>query len=242
MTPTLVARCHPALEPILPKPVPAAKALPDWLREMPGEAPSPSLGGENVRTLKHCAPMIDALSLGLLMPLACDLTVAEGEIGWDWEPPVLPDDLIVRAPVGVHVPEQAEGAPLALGGGFVVKFVSFWTLAAPEGWQVLFTHPFGHPDLPFRTLTGLVDADGFADGFVHFPAVWTDPGWEGVLPAGTPVAQAIAIPRAGPALETRAMTEAEAARTRAVQAALGAERGVYRKRFRIGRGARQAGG
>lgn len=230
--PTLTARCHPALEPILPRPVPAAEALPDWLRAMPSEVPSAALGGAAVRTLKHCPPLIDALGLGLLMPLACDLAVRGGEVSWDWDPPVIPDMLMTRAPVGVHVPEQATGAPFGVTG-LVLKFVSFWTLEAPEGWQVLFLHPLGRPDLPFRTLSGLVDADRFGDGFVHFPALWTDPDWEGVLPAGTPVAQAIAVPRGRTDLACRAMTPDEAARTRAVQEALQEERGVYRRRFRL---------
>ena len=69
----IVARCHPALEPLLPRPVPAARALPDWLRAMPAEALSDLLGGESVRTVKHCPPFIDALALGLMIPLATGL-------------------------------------------------------------------------------------------------------------------------------------------------------------------------
>ena len=60
---TLTARCHPALEPILPKPVLAADALPGWLRTMPSEVASDTLGGAPIRTLKHCPPLIDALGL-----------------------------------------------------------------------------------------------------------------------------------------------------------------------------------
>lgn len=230
---TITARCHPALEPILPPPVPAREALPSWLRSMPGEAASETLGGEPVRTLKHCPPLLDAMAAGLLMPLACDLTVRGGEIAWDWDPPVLPETLMSRAPVGLHVPEQAAGASFGDPDRFVVKFLSFWTLEAPEGWQILFTHPFNRPELPFLTLTGLVDADRFGAGFVHFPALWRDPGWEGVLPAGTPVAQAIPVPRGRTGLDCRRMTGTEIAATAETQAALQSERGVYRKRFRL---------
>lgn len=232
----ITARCHPALEPILPKPVPAGAALPNWLRAMPSEAPAAALGGEPVRTLKQCPPFLDALSLGILVPLACDLTVAAGRISWDWEPPVLPDHLLTRAPVGVHLAEQARGSGFALTDDYIVKFTNFWTLEAPEGWSILFTHPFGYPELPFRTLTGLVDCDRFANGLVHFPALWTAPDFEGVLPAGTPVAQAIPIPRAAPALAVEAMDEARQGALRETQAGLQAERGRYRKAHRAGRG------
>lgn len=229
---TIIARCHPALEPLLPRPVPASRGLPDWLRAMPSDAMSEVLGGEVVRTVKHCPPFIDALAMGLLIPLATDLTVRGGEIGWAWDPPVLPDAPITRAPVGLHVPEQATGMPVDLDGRIVIKFTSYWTLEAPEGWQLLFTHPFGRPDLPFRTLTGLVDADSFRLGYVHFPALWTGGDWEGVLPAGTPVAQVVPVPRDRPGLETRAMTQAEIAESRALQEALQAQTGVYRRDFR----------
>lgn len=227
------ARCHPRLRPILPPPVPARDALPDWLRTMPSEVDAPSLGGEAVRTLKHCPPIIDALSTGVIIPLATDLHIAGGEIAWDWDPPILDDALISRAPVGLHVPEQATGAPFRLTTDTVVKFMNFWTLDVPEGWSLLLTHPFNREDLPFRTLSGVVDGDLFRDGYVHFPALWTDPAFEGTLPKGTPVAQVIAFPRGGQRLEIDEMTPDEIARNRDVQRALGTERGVYRKRFRV---------
>ena len=227
------ARCHPALEPILPKPVPAAKAIPDWFRAMPSEVAAPSLGGEAVRTLKHCPPLIDALSTGVLIPLACDLEIKNGEIRWDWTPPVLTDARITRAPVGLHVPEQATGVPFRLDIGAVVKFMNFWTLEAPEGFSLLFTHPLNREDLPFRALSGVVDCDLFKSGYVHFPALWTDAGFEGVLPKGTPVAQVMAVPRGdAQALDLGVMSEDEIAANAEVQRALAEDRGVYRKRFR----------
>lgn len=229
---SLTARCHPALEPILPKPRPAGEALPEWLRSMPSEVASETLGGEPVRTLKHCPPFLDALSLGILIPLACDLEVREGRIAWDWEPPAIPDQLLTRAPVGLHLAEQVAGSGFALTDAYIVKFTNFWTLEAPEGWSVLFTHPFGYPDLPFRTLSGAVECDRFGDGLVHFPALWTDPAFEGVLPAGTPVAQAIPVPRVAPALTVETMDDARQASLHETQEALQAARGVYRKGHR----------
>lgn len=227
----ITARCHPALEPLLPRPVLAADALPDWFRAMPASVPSPALGGETVRTLKHCPPLIDALSLGLLVPLATDLTVERGEVAWDWDPPVLTDADITRAPVGVHVAEQATGAPFEDPGRLILKFTNFWTFEAPEGVSLLFTHPLNRPELPFRTLSGVVDSDLFRDGYVHFPALLQD-GFEGTIPRGTPVAQIIALPGRQLSLATSAMDEEEIARNRATQRALAQETGTYRKLYR----------
>jgi len=47
---------------------------------------------------------------------------------------------------------------------------------------VLFTHPANRFDLPFTTLTGLVDCDLYHDNWVHFPAHWHDTNFSGVLP------------------------------------------------------------
>lgn len=228
----IIARCHPALRPLLPEPVPARAALPDWFRDMSSEVAAPSLGGESVRTLKHCPPLIDAMSTGIIIPLATDLSIGDGEVSWDWNPPVLEDALISRAPVGLHVPEQAQGMPLRIEVNAVLKFMNFWTLEAPAGWSLLFTHPLKREDLPFRTLSGIVDCDLFRDGYVHFPAIWLDPAFEGTLPKGTPIAQVIAVPRDAPALQVETMDDDAIARNREVQESLQSARGVYRKDFR----------
>lgn len=228
--------CLPGWESCLPKPRPAAETLPDWLKRMPATAPSAVLAGEAVRTVKQCPPFVDAMRAGIVFPLAADLTVKNGEMSWDWDPPATPGARTTRSPVGVHVPEQAVGLPGADPDLFVVKFNNFWTVELPEGWSMLFGHPANRPDLPFRTLTGLVDADRWRDGFVHFPALWTDPGFEGELAAGTPVAQGYPVPRAAPDLETGEMTAEAFARHLAVQDALQEDPGLYRKRYRIGPG------
>ena len=234
---TISARCHPDLADVLPQPVPARAALPGWLTSMPGDAESPTLSGTTVRTLKHCPPMIDAFALGIVLPLACDLVAKDGELSWDWPLPGLKDHSASRAPIGMHAPEQARGAPFEPDGLFI-KFTNFWTLETPPGWQILFTHPFNRPDLPFQTLTGLVDTDRFGHGYVHFPAIWTDPEWEGTLPRGTPVAQAVPIRREAVALDIGEMTGEDLRATEEIQQSLVNERGVYRKRFRLrpGRG------
>ncbi len=225
----ITARCHPLLEPLLPKPVRAAQALPGWLGEMPAQTEAATLGGATVRTLKHCPPIIDAMRLGVLILCPTDITVHQGEVSWDWDPPILRDANISRAPIGVHVPEQAEGSPYT-GRQLVLKFMNFWTLETAPGWSLLFIHPQGYPDLPFTTLGGVVDCDTYKDGYVHFPAL-LKPGFEGVIPKGTPVAQAVAVQKET-ALETAIMSPAQIADNRTVQDDLARAPGQYRKVFR----------
>ena len=114
----------------------------------------------------------------------------------------------------------------------LVKFTNFWTVALPEGWSMLFTHPLNRLDLPFRTLSGMVSADRWTAGFVHLPAIWTDEAFEGVLEAGTPVAQAFPVPRESLDLGFDIMDEAELDAHLAVQSELQDIEGVYRKNYR----------
>jgi len=228
-----VVRCLPGFAGRIPTPVPASGALPGWLKAMPSTVASAALGGAELRTLKHCPPLLDAMGAGVLFPLAADLTVRSGELSWDWDAPRHPEVGHTRSPIGLHLPEQAAGAPFRLPAEqFVVKFTNFWAVEVPEGWSVLFTHPLNREELPFRTLSGVVDCDRWRDGFVHFPALWTDPGFEGVLPAGTPVAQAIPIRREALELAIEEMDAGRTASHAAVEAALGEDPGVYRRKYR----------
>lgn len=199
---------------------------------MPQEVESPTLGGHMVRSLKHCPPFIDALSHGVMILLPCELHVKNGEITWDWDFPAITDAPISRAPLGVHVPEQAAAMPVDLKGQMFLKFTNYWTLETAPGWDLLFTHPLNRADLPFLTLSGRVSADRFTHGYVHFPAIWQDPDFEGVLQKGTPVAQVIPVPRQEAVLKIAAMGADDIAKSRMLQEALQSETGVYRKSYR----------
>lgn len=227
-------RCDPALEGLLPRPVPARAALPDWLRAMPRESFS-EMHGEPLRTVKHCPPFVDAMSAGFVMTLPCDLTIAEGRISWDWQVPPLAAHHHPRAPVSFHSPAQVAGTPLWGADQVVVKFNSFWTVELPEGYSLFAMHPANRMDLPFRLLSGLVDADRFRDVGILFPALWCDADFTGTLPRGTPIAQCLALARAPLELDFGVFDASEAARYDATAERLLTETGVYRRAFRAPR-------
>jgi hypothetical protein len=224
-------RCPPELYEILPRPVAAKDGLPDWLRTMPGEALVADLGA-NVRTLKHCPPLIDAMRAGFMIPLAAEVRVEGGAFSWDWDLPRTALGRTTRSPLGFHHAEQAEGSPLHDPEQVLLKFNSFWTIALEPGWSLLAMHPANRRDLPFETLTGLVDADLYGDGLIHFPARWRDPEFAGVLPRGTPVAQCLPVRREALALAFEPLEGDSAERFAALKDALAAEPGVYRRRYR----------
>lgn len=133
------------------------------------------------------------------------------------------------------MPEQVQGTPLHHPDRVLVKFNSFWTIELEPGWSLYATHPVNRDDLPFRLVTGLVDADRFSDVGILFPAVWTDPEFSGVLPRGTPVAQCFAVPRVVPDLVFESLSPDAAARYDATAEALLSTPGIYRRRFRVRR-------
>jgi len=230
----VVFRCDPALIDILPRPVAAREALPGWLQAMRQTGYS-EVHGQDVRTVKQCPPFVDAMSHGFVIPLPCDVAVSGGRFSWDWDLPLLSSTLHPRAPLSFHVPAQLEGSPFHTPGQVVVKFNSFWTVELEPGWSLFATHPVNRTDLPFRLLSGLVDADRFTDVGILFPATWTDPDFDGVLPRGMPVAQCFAVPRDSPTLVYQAMDDDAVIRYDRTAQTLLSGPGVYRKRYRAKR-------
>jgi hypothetical protein len=228
---TLTFRCPKELEGLLPPPTPAAQGLPDWLKAMPATAFNAVVGGED-DTVKRCPPFVDAMTTGFLIPLICDVRVENGEFSWDLDLPPGGSVSFPRSPIGLHDAGQVTGTPLFDADRFLIKFHNLWTIEAPEGYALLFTHPANRFDLPFTTLTGLVDCDRYSDAWIHFPAHWHDAGFSGVLPKGTPVAQCFPIRREPWAARTTTLSDEGAGRVQDVLGDIGREKGVYRKRFR----------
>ncbi len=225
-------RCDPALIDLLPRPVAAKAALPDWLRAMAPRVPSP-VHGREIRTVKQCPPFVDAMRHGFMLVLPCDVTVEAGmKFAWDWALPELTVQGHPRAPLSFHVPEQIAGSPLAHGARSAVKFNSFWTIELEPGWSLLAMHPANRDDLPFRLVTGIVDADRFNDVGINFPAVWLDTAFAGVLPRGMPIAQCCVVSREAPELRFEAMSDERVAGYAEVAGKIMGGPGVYRKGFR----------
>jgi hypothetical protein len=231
----IIFRCDPALIDLLPRPVPAKAALPDWLRQMAPRVPS-AVHQRSIRTVKQCPPFVDAMTHGFMIPLPCDVTVRQGQFSWDWPLPAMTVPGHPRAPLSFHVPEQIAGSPLARGSQSAIKFNSFWTIELEAGWSLMVVHPINRDDLPFRLVTGLVDADRFSDVGINFPAVWIDPDFRGTLPRGLPIAQCHPVRRDAGTLVFEPMSAERAQRYDTLAGKIMAGPGVYRKGYRSKRG------
>jgi hypothetical protein len=222
----LTFRCSSELLPLLPRPIPAASGLPDWFTALPQMAFNPTVG-EEMHGIKKCPPVIDAMTCGFLIPLAIDLSFQDGKMSWNF------DGAEYRlSPISFHDPSQVAGTPFFDDDCYIIKFNNYWTIQAPPGYSLLFTHPINRADLPFTTITGLVDCDTFYDVPVHFPARWHDQKFNGVLPKGTPVAQCVPVKREIFAAHFEVFTEDAARRYIATEEKLARETDVYSRQYR----------
>lgn len=229
---TLKFRCPPELDKVLPRPIPAVRGLPDWFKALPQDCFS-AISNKELMTVKKCPPFIDAMTYGFLMPLAADIKIENGEFTWDSEIPIVASlRNITRSPIDYHDSVQVKGTPFYDEDRFIIKFNNFWTIELPPGYSLFVTQPVNRPDLPFTTLTGLVDSDLYIDSLVHFPARWNDPGFKGILPKGTPVAQCIPMRREIMAEQFDVLSEEAAARVLATAEAIAGETGFYRREYR----------
>ena len=170
------------------KPKPASHFLPEWYKKLQSYvvgAKKPDGHGKNTATAKKCMPLFDSITSGYIITSAADVyvSVRDGSPWFEW--PSL--DMISFHPI-----EQAPEHPSATGKSYP-KWVNPWTIETPKGYSVLVTQPL-HRDLPFTILSGIVDTDKYTAP-INFPFVMNDPLFEGVIPAGTPIAQIIPIKR-----------------------------------------------
>jgi hypothetical protein len=228
---TLTFRCPAELEGLLPPPVPAAFGLPDWLKAMPAQAIN-AISQQETPTVKRCPPFVDAMTSGFLIPLICDVRVENGEFIWDNDLPPGGEVSFLRSPIGFHDSSQVTGTPLFEPGRFMIKFNNLWTIEAPDGYALFFTHPVNRFDLPFTTLSGLVDCDRYHENWINFPAHWHDMKFSGVLPRGTPVAQCLPVKRERWTARTATFSKQTTQRVHDLTTEISRETGIYRRQFR----------
>ncbi len=172
----------------LPEPKPGYEMWPQWFKNLDRRMPQEKTEFLN-HTVKACAPFADAMSAGYVMRLAgavrVDQDLKTGAINFNWR---TAGSSVAVVEAG-HSMAQVEGSGMSLP----FKWLNYFALQLPEGWSALYTHPINRNDLPFRTLTGLVD-DPYKSP-VNFPFEWIGTEEETFLDAGTPIAQIIPIQR-----------------------------------------------
>lgn len=203
-------------------PKPATASVPDWYKNLEsyttGEK-KPNGQGAATATIKRCMPVFDAVVNGYILYTYVDVYVSQKkvsymeknqheEIGEDRQ---LTDEQIKEkgfplnapyyewssfSPIEFHPHIQAPEFPGQKNKHESIsypKWINPWAISTPKGYSVLFTQPM-HRESPFTILDGIVDTDSY-NAPVNFPFVLNDWGFEGLIPAGTPMAQVIPFKR-----------------------------------------------
>jgi hypothetical protein len=165
---------------------PAKTHVPEWYKKIPKWKNNEifEIGkGFNI-TVKHCMPFLDSLTAGYMIVLPHDLYVKNNNgapfITWNITdfPPIARQELASSdlVPTGHHPTE------------FVWQ--SGVSNTIPIGYSMLFTHPLNRYDLPFTTLSGVVDGGLVMNPRGQIP-FFIKEGFEGIIPQGTPIIQLI---------------------------------------------------
>lgn len=186
-------------ENLVPPPVPAHKAIPDWWKRIPafarGTSPTYLSDGSVDSTVKMCVPFADTLRFGYLQLTWMDIYIESDESGrFSYSYPGAPGIFKVRESSGLsNRTTAAIKNNTYLDSEFA--WLTTWLPKLPKGYSALITHPLNREELPFFTMTGIVDADKYHhDGEGEHP-FFVKRGFTGTIPAGTPMYQIIPFKR-----------------------------------------------
>ena len=190
-------------------PKPADRFIPEWYKKLDsyiGGDKKPDGNGGTTGTAKRCMPIFDSVTGGYIIVSYVDV--------WVKQMPQIPEGFVVDedtdmsqfktqpfyewpsfGPIQFHPVQQAPEHPLRGSHEMSYpKWINPWAIKTPPGYSVLFVQPF-HRESPFTILPGIVDTDTYSAP-VNFPFVLNNAdSFEGLIPAGTPIAQVIPFKR-----------------------------------------------
>lgn len=178
----------------LDSPKPASQFVPDWYKNTEsyiGGEKKPIQGANSSATIKRCMPVFDAITAGYIITTPVDIFISQqkDEQGNKYPYYEYPSLNAIQ----FHPIEQAPLHPHKGNHIIYPKWINPWSIKTPKGYSVLIVQPF-HRESPFTILPGIVDTDAYTNP-VNFPFVLNNINYEGIIPAGTPVAQIIPFKR-----------------------------------------------
>lgn len=189
-------------------PKPAKLTLPDWYKKT-----TSYYGGNQIevpedfsepKTFKTCMPFLDIMGAGYIQETWVDLFIEHD--GKDWVRYATPNGRVQM----VSIRDQKQLGKMPRMGGhemFFMNWARVWNPVLPKGYSAIFQHPAYRNDLPFTSISAIIDSDNYyAAGKVGF---FIKEGFQGVIPAGTPMYQIIPFKRDSWNSEIVSLTENE---------------------------------
>jgi hypothetical protein len=177
-------------------PLPAKSTIPQWFKDLRPEHDDIKLengnflSGKGKSTLKKCVPFLDSLTTGYMfcLPFDIGIEIVDGNQFSYWK--------VQRSNALEHdFPYfRTEGVPIPSGySQFIWRFNLVPGIKTPSGYSVLVTHPLNRYDLPFLTMSAVIDTDKY--NLFGAATVFLQKDFSGIIPKGTPLAQVIPFKR-----------------------------------------------
>jgi hypothetical protein len=187
-------------EVLLDSPTPSINHIPKWFKEQKiffnNKNTIDLVEAEKTRdstsTYKLCVPITDSISSGYMITLPADIFIMNvgtnnnyiPEIHWKVDFPVL----------DVQSSKAVANYPIPTGfNSMAFRWTNDWKIITPPGYSALFLHPLHRHDLPFFTVSGIVDTDMHPNK-LHLP-FFIKENFEGLIKEGTPIAQFLPFKR-----------------------------------------------
>jgi hypothetical protein len=188
------------------KPKPASQFIPSWWKQMESSINTESgvVNGTYNSTVKKCMPTFDIFSSGYIVSLPCDIVVSIDKFGDHHVKWFITSEII-------HTWNNDQVSTFEIDQEYdtkpVFKNMHGWTIKTPPGWSSYITHPVAYPNLPFRSISGIVDTD-LLSYEINTPFTFKK-NWTGILEKGTPMFQIIPFERSSWKAEYSFRTEQE---------------------------------
>jgi hypothetical protein len=167
--------------------VPAKTKVPEWYKKIM------SFSGDKIinlkdnsinETIKKCIPFLESLSVGYMITLPFDLYVKDNN--------GTPNIIVKNKDHNIRTRGAVADKNLVPTGFYPLEYT--WdtniSFSVPKKYSILITHPLNRNDLPFHTLSGIIDGPYINTPHGNFP-FYIKNGFEGIISQGTPIMQLI---------------------------------------------------
>lgn len=221
--------CPDELYGAIPEPTPMKKHVPDWYKKLNNFMPGRDSHGFKQMTAKRCLPMLDAMTLGWVVPLQADVQINTND-----DLSVFRAETVNSSPwpiVERHSYDQVKSSKWTAYKQDPIKFINHWIIKTKPGWSCLIQAIPNELSNDFKCLTAVVDTDKYFNP-INFPAIWLTPNADIYLKAGTPLVQVIPFKRGKDEAKVRCETKKEREKRAKLNTAQATRLSVYTKELR----------
>lgn len=194
---------------LLDKPKPAKNFIPSWFKKDKNYSHGDNnlvnmVKNNSVATYKMCVPVIDSMTIGYNITLPATIVVSNGEDKTTYAPKI--NWNVSWSVCDMQPLEALQNYPIPHGhSSDFFRWNVEWKIITPKDYSLLVMHPSHRYDLPFTTLSGIVDTDLHPNKLIL--PFFIKNGFEGIIEEGTPIAQIIPIKRDSWISETKDFNE-----------------------------------